>query len=219
MTTGRTVRVVALLTGLASPGAWIGGSSSSRTCRMPRFTSIISLSGRPRPTRRSSTTVTTPSRWFSRATRRSRGGVHVGAPWYGYPPFDFLTEVLWPFHIRDVRRYCFDLQEATKTRTDDLLNNAEALRLRGWNLPAADRPALPKGQAQPLPPGPAAPTAARAPTAATVPTTRLRGNRARGRPRPSGPGCGAEGRPLVRSQESGDRSQERHGVQSSDSRL
>src|SRR6186997_2896945 len=31
--------------------------------------------------------------------------VHVSAPWYGYPPFDFLTEVLWPFHIRDVRRY------------------------------------------------------------------------------------------------------------------
>src|SRR5262245_46814237 len=25
--------------------------------------------------------------------------VHVTAPWYAYPPFDFVTEVLWPFHI------------------------------------------------------------------------------------------------------------------------
>ncbi len=70
--------------------------------------------------------------------------VHVNAPWYGYPPFDFFAEVVWPFHIRDTRRYYFELHEATKTRTDDLLNNAEALRLRGWNLPAPERPAQPK---------------------------------------------------------------------------
>src|SRR5262245_34130163 len=31
--------------------------------------------------------------------------IHVTAPWYAYPPFDFITEVLWPFHIRDTRRY------------------------------------------------------------------------------------------------------------------
>ncbi|MBY0456260.1 MAG: PEGA domain-containing protein, partial [Gemmataceae bacterium] len=28
--------------------------------------------------------------------------VHVAAPWYAYPPFDFLAEVVWPFHVRDV---------------------------------------------------------------------------------------------------------------------
>jgi hypothetical protein len=77
--------------------------------------------------------------------------VHVTAPWYAYPPFDFLAEVLWPFHIRDTRRYCFDLHEATKTRVDDLLNNADALRARGWSLPQAEQPAVPRPVNQPLP--------------------------------------------------------------------
>ena len=96
--------------------------------------------------------------------------VHVRAPWYAYPPFDFLAEVMWPFHIRDTRRYYFNLQEATKTRVDDLISNADALRVRGWNLPQAERPAAPKTPPaanpqllpapQPLPPGgPAIPPA------------------------------------------------------------
>src|SRR5262245_19015196 len=70
--------------------------------------------------------------------------VHVTAPWYAYPPFDFLAEVLWPFHIRDTRRYYFHLQEATKTRVDDLVMKADELRARGWNLPQAEQPAAPK---------------------------------------------------------------------------
>lgn len=82
--------------------------------------------------------------------------VHVRAPWYAYPPFDFLAEVVWPFHVHDTRRYYFELHEATKTRTDDLLNNADALRLRGWNLPAPERPALPKGGSMPVQPPPGA---------------------------------------------------------------
>jgi hypothetical protein len=76
--------------------------------------------------------------------------VHVTAPWYAYPPFDFFAEVIWPFHIRDTRRYYFELQEATKTRVEDLLNNAEALRVRGWNLPQAERPAAPRPQPEVL---------------------------------------------------------------------
>src|SRR5438874_9046117 len=51
--------------------------------------------------------------------------VHVAAPWYAYPPIDFLAEVVWPFHIRDTRRYYFELYEATQTRTDDILNAAD----------------------------------------------------------------------------------------------
>ena len=76
--------------------------------------------------------------------------VHVHAPWYAYPPFDFLAEVMWPFHIRDTRRYHFQLQESTMTRVEDLVNNADALRARGWNLPQAERPAQPKSI--PIPP-------------------------------------------------------------------
>jgi hypothetical protein len=75
--------------------------------------------------------------------------VHVTAPWYGYPPIDFLTEVLWPFHIRDNRRYFFELHELVRPRVDELINNAESLRQRGYALPEPEHPAPPK-----LPPGP-----------------------------------------------------------------
>lgn len=70
--------------------------------------------------------------------------VHVTSPWYGYPPFDFATEILWPFHIRDTRRYFFELHEAPKTRIDELLNNADSLRQRGNMLPVPADPAPPK---------------------------------------------------------------------------
>ncbi|MCS7021567.1 MAG: PEGA domain-containing protein [Gemmataceae bacterium] len=70
--------------------------------------------------------------------------VHVVAPWYAYPPFDFLTEVLWPFPIRDVRRYYFELQPATQPRVDELIERAEGLRHRGQNLPPPARPAAPR---------------------------------------------------------------------------
>jgi hypothetical protein len=86
--------------------------------------------------------------------------VHVSSPWYGYPPFDFFAEILWPFHIRDTRRYYFELHEITKTHVDELMNNADALRQRGLNLPIPEQPAppkqLPTNGAQPQP-GPVAP--------------------------------------------------------------
>lgn len=80
-----------------------------------------------------------------RETRR----VHVRAPWYAYPPFDFLVEVLWPFPVEDVRRYNFELTPAVKTDPAELINNAEGLRSRGWNLPAPEVPAPPKADAAP----------------------------------------------------------------------
>jgi hypothetical protein len=102
-------------------------------------------------------TVTLVHPGYETLTRR----VHVVAPWYAYPPFDFVAEVLYPFHIRDTRRYYFEMHEATKTRTDDLLNAADALRMRGQNLPSPERPALPRSQPGTLPPpGPVAPPAA-----------------------------------------------------------
>ena len=93
-------------------------------------------------------TVTLVHPGYETLTRR----VHVAAPWYAYPPFDFLAEVVWPFHIRDRRYYYFDMFESTKTRTDDLLNAADSLRGRGYNLPAPERPALPRPQPAPQPP-------------------------------------------------------------------
>jgi hypothetical protein len=82
---------------------------------------------------------------FQRETRR----VHVRAPWYAYPPFDFIVEVLWPFHIEDVRRYNFELNPLVKTDPAALVNNAEELRTRGWNLPAPEQPAPPRQPAAP----------------------------------------------------------------------
>ena len=87
-------------------------------------------------------TITLVHPGYETLTRR----VHVGAPWYAYPPFDFFAEVLWPLHIRDRRYHYFELYESTKTRTDDLLNAADALRQRGYNLPDPERPALPRLQ-------------------------------------------------------------------------
>jgi hypothetical protein len=66
--------------------------------------------------------------------------VHVRAPWYAYPPLDFFAEVLWPFRIEDVRRYNFPLTPARQARTDELINNADALRQRGQNLPPPSEP-------------------------------------------------------------------------------
>ena len=107
--------------------------------------------------------------------------VHVTAPWYAYPPFDFLAEVLWPFHIRDTRRYYFELHEGTKTRVEDLVNNADALRQRGWSLPQPERPAASKPRPEGVPPalppgvpapGPIVPPVSPAPTPELVPSVR-----------------------------------------------
>lgn len=79
---------------------------------------------------------------------------HIAAPWYAYPPLDFITEVLLPFHIRDTRRIHIELQPAAQGRTDDILNAAEALRQRGAMLPLPDRPAPPRVQPNQPAPGP-----------------------------------------------------------------
>ena len=76
---------------------------------------------------------------FQRETHR----VQVRAPWYGYPPFDFLVGVIWPFHVEDVRRYNFELKPIVRTDTGELIQNAENLRQRGADLPAPEHPAAP----------------------------------------------------------------------------
>lgn len=81
-----------------------------------------------------------------------RQRIHVVAPWYAYPPFDFLAEVVWPFPIRDVRRYYFELQPAAQPRIDQLIERAEELRQRGQNLPPPARPAAPSAEHPLIPP-------------------------------------------------------------------
>ncbi len=67
--------------------------------------------------------------------------VHVVAPWYAYPPFDFFADVLWPFGVEDVRRYYIELSPRRQPDPGELILNADALRLRGINLPPAEDPA------------------------------------------------------------------------------
>jgi hypothetical protein len=66
--------------------------------------------------------------------------VHVIAPWYAYPPFDFFADVLWPFGVEDVRRYYFEMTPRRRPDPGELIQNADALRLRGVTLPASENP-------------------------------------------------------------------------------
>ena len=49
-------------------------------------------------------------------------------PWYQYPPFDFITETLWPFEIRDERELQFALQPQVVVPAEDVLRRGEGLR-------------------------------------------------------------------------------------------
>jgi hypothetical protein len=94
--------------------------------------------------------------------------VHVVAPWYAYPPFDFLAEVVWPFRTEDVRRYYFELTPIRRRDTGELISSADALRERGWNLPVPP-PSVPDPLLPPKSlPAPAA-TVLPGPAPATVP--------------------------------------------------
>lgn len=96
----------------------------------------------------------------------------VNPKWYEYPGLDLFFEVLWPFHIEDVRRFRFDLAPAAQVRTDELLDAATRLRERAATLPAPQdpepqpgppvRPAVPPPPAViPVPPEPGSPAATR----------------------------------------------------------
>ncbi len=157
MTTARTVRLAAVLTGLAAAGCVDRRFViESNVPNAQVYIDNKSIGAAP---------AHAPFEYYGHYTIRIvhpgyetlEQRVHVAAPWYAYPPFDFLAEVVWPFHIRDTRRYNFELYQATQTRTDDILNAADALRQRGMVLPPAERPAEPRVKPQPPAPVPAPP--------------------------------------------------------------
>jgi hypothetical protein len=101
------------------------------------------------------------------------------APWYEYPPLDFISENLWPWKIRDVRRPGYQLQPLQQVRHDDVLNRANDLRAREKTLVPFNPASVPNRNQQPAPatvppaPAPSAPAAVTpapsVPTAVTVP--------------------------------------------------
>jgi PEGA domain len=79
----------------------------------------------------------------------------ISPKWYEYPGLDFVAEVVWPFHIEDVRRIQLTLCPAAMPRPDVLLDAANNLRERAKNLPPPEHPDPPP--APPVPPTPTAP--------------------------------------------------------------
>ena len=58
----------------------------------------------------------------------------VKAPWFEFPPLDFISENVLPFTIRDVRRLDYILQPAPMIPPEAVLREANDLRARGQTL-------------------------------------------------------------------------------------
>lgn len=59
----------------------------------------------------------------------------IPAPWYQWFPIDFVSEVLVPVQLEDVRHFRYTLLPVEQPRIEDLLRESENLRNRGHNLP------------------------------------------------------------------------------------
>ncbi len=58
-----------------------------------------------------------------------RTNYRIVPPWYQWPPFDFVAEVLWPGMIRDERVLpTFELTPTTQPKIADLVNRAVEMR-------------------------------------------------------------------------------------------
>lgn len=87
---------------------------------------------------------------------------NVPAPWYEYPPLDFVSENLVPWHIEDVRRFHYQLRPQQVTDTRELLRQSEHLRARGHSI-APPTAAVQPVEAEPQPPALMPPVAASPP--------------------------------------------------------
>ncbi|HTU23697.1 MAG TPA: PEGA domain-containing protein [Gemmataceae bacterium] len=77
----------------------------------------------------------------------------ISPPWYEWPGIDFLTENIWPFKVRDVRRFSYAMRPLRSIPPEEVRQRAEELRARGQiiGVPPAPRPIAP-APAAPLPP-------------------------------------------------------------------
>jgi hypothetical protein len=71
----------------------------------------------------------------------------IAPPWFEYPGIDFFSENVWPFLIRDTRRFYYQMQPLQTPNIDEVSNRAAQLRARG----AAIQPPQPAAPAQPGP--------------------------------------------------------------------
>ena len=59
----------------------------------------------------------------------------VTTPWYQYIGLDFVSEVLWPWRIRDQRNYVYQMRPSVMVSTTELLQRANQVRVEGENPP------------------------------------------------------------------------------------
>ena len=58
----------------------------------------------------------------------------IDPPWYEVPPLDFIAENVWPFKLRDVREFNYQLQPMRVARPEEVFDRAGELRSRGQTL-------------------------------------------------------------------------------------
>jgi hypothetical protein len=69
-------------------------------------------------------------------------------PWYEIPPLDFITETLWPFRVRDIRRpEPYQLQPMQPANPNQVIDRAQQLRNSGRAI--GETPAAPEPNASP----------------------------------------------------------------------
>ncbi|HVS35639.1 MAG TPA: PEGA domain-containing protein [Gemmataceae bacterium] len=80
----------------------------------------------------------------------------VPAPWYEYPPLDFVNEVLNPFHLHDLHAFNYQMRPIEAPNKDEVFRRGEQLRERGQTLvPQQEQlpPAPPLESPRPAAPG------------------------------------------------------------------
>lgn len=79
-------------------------------------------------------------------------------PWYELPGIDFITENIYPFKVRDVRRFCYDMKPLQAVSAEEIHLRAEQLRARGQAIGVRPIPQpLPPAAPPPPPPPPGTP--------------------------------------------------------------
>jgi hypothetical protein len=78
----------------------------------------------------------------------------IPAPWYQFPPIDFVAENVVPGEIRDHRALDFQLRPQTIVPTDQLLSRAEELRRGVPTMAGVPTSPATGGVRGPMPPGP-----------------------------------------------------------------
>ncbi len=74
---------------------------------------------------------------------------NIKAPWYQFPPIDFVAENVYPFKVSDIQRLHFDMMPMPRPNLDELRIQAEILRKEGQALPPPTLPVEPPNGRQP----------------------------------------------------------------------